>query len=70
MRRRRAPRRPEYGPGGQWCCRICQEMHQLNCAAITGPTVEDRLLAASFRLYVADIANGKYLGVQLGNLFD
>jgi len=69
-RRKPAARRPQYDVGHRWCCHVCQEVHQLRCAAVTAPLLEDRMLAVSFVQEIAEIANGRYLGVDLSNLFD
>lgn len=62
---------PEYGPRHQWCCRACQESHQLECVMTTPAAPEAvRSSATTFLAHMRAIGSGRYGGVEIGNLFD
>lgn len=64
-----ATRRPEYMPQYPWCCHLCQEMSQLRVLSCNAPE-QTKVMAISFIREIEKIANDRYGGVQIANLFD
>ena len=50
MARRKAERRPGWIPDAGWCCRACQEGHQLQCVATQriGPVAHRKAAPSSW----------------------
>lgn len=70
-RQRKADRRPEYASHHRWCCRACQELHQLRRFALDDRKKNKHQPAAMKILYHFELVEyGQYGGIELADLFD